>query len=69
MNEDVHIIVSSLRGGVWVKPSREINRHQLIGLLIDAIGMMQASTANVVKPEDCQLRAFLTVDDEQPDIP
>ena len=66
-NAPLHLVISSMRGTVWIKPSRPCNRIMLLGMMMDAVFMLQTSTAQTVRPEDCRLRVLLTVDDEQDD--
>ena len=62
-NESVHLVVSYFNGATWVKPSRKISRIYLIGLLTEAIGMMQSASCEEIDPENCQLPIFVAVDD------
>jgi hypothetical protein len=62
-NEQVHLVVSYFNGATWVKPNRKIPRIYLIGLLTEAIGMMQSASAEYIDPNDCKLPVFVWVDD------
>lgn len=64
----IHLVISRINGNVWIKPSRSVNRQQLLGLVMDAVFMLQSSTVRNISPEDCRLRVMLTVDEEQPDL-
>lgn len=61
----VHLIISYMKGNLYIKPSRPVNRQRLLGILMDTVWMMQISKIKTVHPEDCGLRVMLTVDDEQ----
>ena len=64
-DQPLHLIVSHFNGATWVKPSRPCSRHRAMGLLSDALYMMQASDCRTLDPAECPLRAFLTVDQDQ----
>lgn len=67
-NAPIHLVISRINGNVWLKPSRTVNRQQLLGMVMDAVFMLQSSTVRNISPEDCRLRVMLTVDEEQPDL-
>ena len=62
-NESVHLVVSYFNGATWIKPSRKASRIYLIGLLAEAIGMMQRASCEEIDPDDCKLPIFVAVDD------
>lgn len=63
-----HLIISRIKEDTWLKVSDEIRRHELIGILMDIVFMLQSSNAIFVRPEDCKLRAYVIIDDEQPEL-
>ena len=62
----LHLIISRMNGCTWIKPSRAAVKSEITALLLSALEMCKdAGDEIVLAPEDCQLRAFLTVDDSQ----
>lgn len=64
-DQPIHLVICSIKGAIYIKPSRAVNRQRMMGIMLDALGMMQDSNCKTITPEDCRLRVLLTVDDEQ----
>ncbi len=64
----IHLVISCMRGAIWIKPSRPVNRQRLMGVLMDAVHMLQASSIKTISPDDCGLRVMLTVDEDQMEV-
>jgi hypothetical protein len=62
-DDNIHLVVSHFNKATWVKPSRKVSRIYLIGLLTEAIGMMQSASCQEIDPEDCKLPVFIAIDD------
>jgi len=60
-----HLIVSQMNNAIWIKPTRKVSRIHLAGLVSQASFMLASSDCEFIHPEDCRLKAFLTVDDSQ----
>lgn len=63
--QSLHLVVSDFKDGIWIKPSRPCNRHRVIGMLMDAIAILQDDFGRTVYPEDCPLRVVMTFDEDQ----
>lgn len=61
----VHLVISCMRGAIWIKPSRPVNRQRFM----DVAYMLQSSSIHTIHPGDCGLRVMLTVDEDQIEIP
>ena len=64
-NNSIHLVISRMHDRVWIKPSRPVNRHCLIGMVSDALYMLQAAECKTINPDDCKLRVILAVDEDQ----
>lgn len=50
-----HFVVSRVNDATYIKPSRAMSRLEIMGLLTEAIGMLQASDKANCTPQDCRL--------------
>lgn len=67
LNPPLHLVISRYDGATYLKPSREIDRIQLAGILSEVLFMVNSSSSKTCKPEDCQLRVILSVEKPEDD--
>lgn len=58
----VHIVVGRIGDCTYLKPSVECDRIYLVGLLTEALSLLTRSSALTVRPSDCPVQVFLTVE-------
>ena len=64
--QPAHLIISEMNGAIFIKPSRPVPVWRLRNLVTAAERLLNGMATNsVLDPDDCPLRAFLTVDDSQ----
>lgn len=63
LNPPLHLVISRFSNATYLKVSRECDRIYLAGLLSEALHMVNSSGVSVARPEDCQLKVILTVEE------
>lgn len=63
----VHFIISRINDQTFLKPSRPINRMEAMGLVSEALGMLQNSTVPLISPKECSLNIVVSYFPEEVD--
>lgn len=61
-DKELHIIISTNDDGdIYLSPSRPVNRHRLIGIVMDALAVLTSTSTRTVHPDQCNMKMLIAL--------